>query len=60
MFCTVCKQPIETCKCPDKEEKINSIIKSPYIAYKKYMACGKHYALCFCANPIWKIVCGGE
>lgn len=60
MICGVCKKDLEACNCSDKEERINKIISSPYIAYRKCTVCGKHYALCFCTEPKWVVACGGE
>lgn len=60
MMCMVCKKELELCTCPDKKERIEKIIKSPYIAYRKCIKCGQHYALCFCKDPSWVIAEGGE
>ena len=60
MMCVVCRKELELCTCPDKEERIKEITKSPYIAYYMCTVCGKHYALCFCKKSNFVLATEGK
>jgi len=55
MWCGKCQKVLEECVCDDLEERISKITQSKYIAYKCCKKCGKHYALCKCKEPDWRV-----
>lgn len=60
MICAKCSKDLTHCDCPDKEERLQSLLISPYLTIRMCKTCGKHYALCQCEFPVWKMSNGGD
>ena len=61
MICTKCNQPIVNCICPDKEARLSKLGEAgSYVAIKFCILCNKHYALCKCEKPEFKMKAGGK
>lgn len=55
MFCTICKKDVGDCICEDIEERLSSLGKSPFVAYRMCKKCGQHYSRCRCEEPEWTL-----
>ncbi len=53
MWCVKCNHDLSECTCPDIDERLASLAKSPHFVYRMCKVCGKHYDRCKCENPIW-------
>ena len=51
MWCAKCNNKLGDCKCPDLQERLQSL--SRVLIYRKCMKCEKHYEQCKCENPVW-------
>ena len=53
MNCDKCKKLIKDCKCPDIDEKLDSLRNNPHYIYKMCDICKRHHDRCKCKDPIW-------
>ena len=51
MWCTKCNNHLSECKCPDINERLQSVTN--ILIFRKCKKCGKHYELCKCKDPEW-------
>jgi len=60
--CQTCFEPVDTCTCPDIDERLRSSVMDPdgHVLFKWCRACDKHYARCRCRVPQFVILCGGK
>lgn len=50
MFCVVCKNDLMFCKCPDVDERLREIRKSPNIYMVWCKVCDRHIDRCVCGS----------
>lgn len=55
MFCVKCQKELDKCTCPDIDERLEKLSKSPHIIMKWCLKCDKHYSQCRCKEPKWGI-----
>jgi hypothetical protein len=55
MWCVKCQHDLTECTCPDLPERLQALIESGSLAYRKCSICDLHYALCKCPNPVWVV-----
>lgn len=53
MVCNQCGNLLESCTCPDIDERLASLRNAPHFIYKMCLKCKKHYARCRCEDPKW-------
>lgn len=53
MLCAKCQSDLGDCICPDIDERLAGLAKSPYFIYRACLKCKKHYARCKCEEPKW-------
>lgn len=52
-LCAKCSNTLRNCTCPDIDERLAELTKSPHLAYRWCQNCDKHYARCNCIFPFW-------
>lgn len=48
MWCSICRNPLATCVCPDLKERIAIANEHPNVFIKTCAVCGEHHARCKC------------
>jgi hypothetical protein len=60
MVCMKCNNPLSTCTCADREERMRTASDSPHVAVKWCIKCDKAYHFCKCAEPDFKMRVKGQ
>jgi len=61
MYCTVCNNELEKCKCPGLAENMRGLSgEGGFLASRWCAKCDNHYSRCFCVDPDWKMRSDGK
>lgn len=60
MWCAKCNHELSDCACPDIQERLRSLSRSPNIISRWCLTCDKHYSQCKCETPVWGTRSGGQ
>ncbi len=48
MWCSKCQNELRDCECPDIEERLASLARSPHVALRWCQICNTHADRCNC------------